>query len=153
MFSKDIKARDVTDRDRVPSIISSSLRIVGDLVSEGDVQVDGLIEGDVKARTLTVSEGAAVHGQINADEVCIRGKVEGQITAQKVELGHSARVSGDVVHVELSIESGAFLEGHCRHLEEMAQSPAQMRIAEAPKPDFEDGAGDQDEPGPKAVSA
>jgi hypothetical protein len=46
-------------KDRVPSIISASLRIVGDLVSEGDVQVDGIIEGDVNARSLTVSEGAA----------------------------------------------------------------------------------------------
>lgn len=121
MFSKDSKndsKRGAAEgRDRVPSIISASLRIVGDLVSEGDVQVDGTIEGDVSARSLTVSEGAAVTGQIVATRVCIRGEVHGQITSEKVELGRTAHVVGDIVHQDLSIESGAFLEGHCRRMD------------------------------------
>jgi cytoskeletal protein CcmA (bactofilin family) len=107
-------------KDRVPSIISASLRIVGDLVSEGDVQVDGIIEGDVNARSLTVSEGAAVKGQINSAKVIIRGEVHGQVTAESVELGRTARVIGDIVHADLTIESGAFLEGHCRHMDRPA---------------------------------
>jgi cytoskeletal protein CcmA (bactofilin family) len=108
------------NKDRVPSIISASLRIVGDLVSEGDVQVDGIIEGDVNARSLTVSEGAAVKGQINSTKVTIRGEVHGQVTAESVELGRTARVIGDIVHADLVIESGAFLEGHCRHMDRPA---------------------------------
>lgn len=111
MFSKGTK-----DRDRIPSIISQSLHIVGDLVSEGDVQVDGIVEGDVSARSVTVSEGAAIKGEIKAESVVIRGAVEGQITANQVELGRTAEVSGDILHVELSIDTGAFLEGHCRRL-------------------------------------
>lgn len=114
MFSKDSSPRSGRG-SRVPSIISSSLRIVGDLVSEGDVQVDGVIEGDVHANTLTVSEGAAVKGAIVVQSVCIRGAVEGQITAERVELGRTAHVVGDVIHTDLAIESGAFLEGHCGH--------------------------------------
>jgi len=103
-------------RKQVPSIISASLRIVGNLVSAGDVQVDGVVDGDVKSRTLTISQGAAVNGAIEADSVYIQGEVNGQITAENVVLGASARVVGDVVHSKLVIESGAFLEGHCRHL-------------------------------------
>jgi len=129
MFSKDSKPANGDAKDRVPSIISASLRIVGDLVSEGDVQVDGLIEGDVNARSLTVSEGAAVKGQINAQKVLIRGEVHGEVTAEVVELGRSARVTGDIVHADLTIESGAFLEGHCRHMDRPALPP-QARITE-----------------------
>jgi cytoskeletal protein CcmA (bactofilin family) len=103
-------------RKQVPSIISASLRIVGNLVSAGDVQVDGIVDGDVKSRTLTISHGAAVNGAIEADNVYIQGEVNGQITAENVALGVTARVVGDVVHSTLVIESGAFLEGHCRHL-------------------------------------
>lgn len=114
MFSKDTK--EVTkDVAKVPSIISPSLRIVGDLVSEGDVQVDGVIEGDVRARSLTLSEGAVIKGHVEADEVCVRGTVEGQILAGSVELGRTARVIGDVLHDVLSVEAGAFIDGHCRH--------------------------------------
>ena len=130
-------------KDRVPSIISASLRIVGDLVSEGDVQVDGLIEGDVNARSLTVSEGAIVKGQINAQKVLIRGEVHGQVTAESVELGRSARVTGDILHADLTIESGAFLEGHCRHMDRPALPP-QTRVSEnenadAPQPQAANG--------------
>ncbi|MDH3241381.1 MAG: polymer-forming cytoskeletal protein [Alphaproteobacteria bacterium] len=114
MFSKDTKDTP-KGAVKVPSIISANLRIVGDLVSEGDVQVDGVVEGDVRARSLTLSEGAVVKGQIDADEVRIRGTVEGQISAAHVELGRTARVSGDVLHDVLAIEAGAFIDGHCRH--------------------------------------
>ncbi|HEY4136330.1 MAG TPA: polymer-forming cytoskeletal protein [Alphaproteobacteria bacterium] len=103
-------------RNQVPSIISASLRIVGNLVSAGDVQVDGTVQGDVKSRTLSISQGAAVNGAIEADSVYIQGEVNGQITAQNVVLGATARVIGDVVHSNLVVESGAFLEGHCSHI-------------------------------------
>ncbi|MGY9006432.1 MAG: bactofilin family protein [Alphaproteobacteria bacterium] len=128
MFSKDSK-----DKDRVPSIISSGLHIVGNLVSEGDVQVDGIIEGDVNARSVTVSEGAAIKGQIRAESACVRGTVEGEISANRVELGRTAQVAGDILHVELSIDVGAFLEGHCRRLAE-PQKIGKAKEGETPAP-------------------
>jgi cytoskeletal protein CcmA (bactofilin family) len=129
MFSKDsktpAKSSSNDGKDRVPSIISPSLRVVGDLISDGDVQVDGIIEGDVSARSVTISEGATIKGQITAEKVLIRGEVHGQITADSVEFGRSARVIGDVVHNDLSIERGAYLEGQCRRKERSAL-PAQI---------------------------
>ena len=125
MFSRDTKKLGDTGRTRVPSIISASLRIVGDLVSEGDVQIDGIVEGDVHARSLTISEDAAVKGQIIAESACIRGTVEGQITADQVELGRTAKVIGDIIHSDLAIQSGAYFEGHCRHRQQSVdQIPA-----------------------------
>jgi cytoskeletal protein CcmA (bactofilin family) len=101
---------------QVPSIISASLRIVGNLVSDGEVQVDGAIEGDVTCRTLTVSENAAIRGEVEAETVRIHGAVHGQIKATNVSMGPTAKVMGDVVHANLVIESGAFVEGHCKRL-------------------------------------
>lgn len=123
MFSKDkgegvgTRPPAATKQQQIPSIISTNLRIVGNLLSDGDVQVDGIIEGDVKSRTLTVSEGATVKGQIHAETVRIRGNTLGRITANNVELGPTAKVVGDIVHTVLSIESGAYLEGTCKHIE------------------------------------
>ena len=121
MFSKETDKVANSRTARVPSIISANLRIVGDLVSDGDVQVDGAVEGDVRACTITVSEGAEVKGQVMAESVCIRGFVEGEITAAKVELGRTAKVLGDIVHKDLAIQSGAFLEGHCRRMEKSVE--------------------------------
>lgn len=123
MFSKDKGENAATHppatskQQKIPSIISTNLRIVGNLISEGDVQVDGVIEGDVRSRTLTVSEGATVNGQIHAETVRIRGNTLGRITANNVELGPTARVIGDIVHTVISIESGAYLEGQCKQID------------------------------------
>lgn len=132
MFSKDRKeaetALGTADRkQQPPSIISASLKIIGNLISEGDVQVDGVIEGDVKSRTLTVSENATVKGEIEAKTVRVRGSVIGQINADNVELGSTAKVVGDVVHAVLTIEAGAALEGNCRRLE-AEKKPAGERM-------------------------
>src|SRR3546814_1266085 len=47
-----------TAKAGVPSIISADLRITGNLKSDGDIQVDGHVEGDIDSATLTVGEGA-----------------------------------------------------------------------------------------------
>ncbi len=131
MFSNDSKDAETAPaadhKQQPPSIISASLKIVGDLISEGDVQVDGIIEGEVKTRTLTVSENATVKGPIQAKTVHVRGSVTGQINAHTVELGSTGKVVGDIVHAVLTIEAGASLEGNCRRME-AEKKPAEEKI-------------------------
>lgn len=98
-----------------PSIISSDLTINGNLTSEGDVQVDGTVEGDIISNKLTVSSTATVRGAIECETVVIAGHVTGQIKARHVTLAKTARVIADVIQERLSIEPGAFFEGNCRH--------------------------------------
>lgn len=99
-----------------PSIISSDVRIVGDVQSQGEVQIDGTIDGDIRTQTLLVGEGARVTGEIVADTVIVRGSVTGQVKARSVELAKTARLIGDILHEDLAIETGAFLEGHCKRV-------------------------------------
>ncbi|MGD9741861.1 MAG: polymer-forming cytoskeletal protein [Dongiaceae bacterium] len=128
MFSKGSKPTDAYTpsttepartpaRGASPSIISADLRIVGDLASAGDLQIDGEVEGDIQSRTLTVGEGAQVKGSLSAETVRVCGSVSGQIKATTVVLDKTARVTGDIMHTSLAIEPGAFLEGHCRRLD------------------------------------
>ncbi len=101
-----------------PSLISADLRIVGDLHSDGEIQVDGTIDGDIRTLVLLVGETANIKGEIVADTVHVHGTVNGQIKARAVNLAKSARVIGDILHEDLSIEAGAFLEGHCKRIAE-----------------------------------
>ena len=50
----------------IPSIVSADMKIVGSVESAGDIQIDGVIEGDVSSRTLTVSDTATVRGSVSA---------------------------------------------------------------------------------------
>ena len=132
MFSKGRKGSDMGGAERpvAPSIISTDLRIVGDLISEGEIQIDGVVEGDVRAETIMIGEPAEVTGEIIAESVSIFGTVTGQIKARSVSLAKTAHMLGDVHHQDLSIEKGAFLEGHCRRVtdEELAGPHAALEL-------------------------
>ncbi len=99
-----------------PSIFSSDLKIIGDLQSDGEIQVDGRVNGDIKTRALVVGETAVIKGEIIADSVRVLGRVDGQIKAKVVKLAKTAHVVGDILHEDLAIETGAFLEGHCKRI-------------------------------------
>lgn len=101
----------------VPSIISADLRVTGNLKSDGDIQVDGHIEGDIDSATLTVGEGAHVKGHISCESVRICGTIDGAVKAKSVVMAKTARVIGDIIHDSLAIEAGAFIEGNIKRLE------------------------------------
>jgi cytoskeletal protein CcmA (bactofilin family) len=113
----------------VPSIISADMTIVGDLRSNGDVHVDGNVQGDIAVRHLTVGEAASVRGEVSADSVRVCGSVNGRIRAREVVLTATARMHGDVHHETLSIEAGAQLDGQCRRLGEPATAGREVREA------------------------
>lgn len=100
-----------------PSIISGDLKITGDLQSQGDVHIDGTIEGDIKARSVTIGDNARINGRVSGDKVRICGNLTGGVDADMVELTKTARVEGDILHGSLQIEAGAFLEGQLRRRE------------------------------------
>ena len=106
-----------TAQGGVPSIISADLRITGNLKSDGDIQVDGHVEGDIDSATLTVGEGAHVKGHISCESVRICGTIDGAVKAKSVVMAKTARVIGDIIHDSLAIEAGAFIEGNIKRLE------------------------------------
>ena len=103
------------NRGTAPSIISGDLTVTGTLVSNGDIQIDGTIEGDVRSVGLVIGEKAQIHGEVLAEEMTVRGKVIGRIRARKVLLAATAHVEGDILHEAFAVEAGAFFEGNCRH--------------------------------------
>jgi len=96
------------------SVIGKALKVTGQLESTEDIHIEGEVEGDVRGVSVRVDQTAKVHGTVYGDTVEILGTLNGKIEAQKVVLTSTARVSGDVVHQDIRIDSGAFIDGHCR---------------------------------------
>lgn len=116
MFSSNSKTEPKSPKvNAMPSIISESLVIEGNLASEGEVQIDGKVFGDVRAENLTVGQSACITGEIDAGVLTIRGEVEGGIKGEEISITSTAKVTGDVVHKSLSIEPGAKIDGHLKH--------------------------------------
>ncbi len=97
-----------------PSVIGADLVIIGNMISKGEVQVDGEVQGDLHGQLVQVGERARITGGIIADEVVVRGHVMGSIRSKKVMLQASSHVEGDIYHQSLAIEQGAFFEGKSR---------------------------------------
>ena len=122
MFSKNSKGSGSTvdsqpdEKSSPPSILSVDLKIVGDLHSKGEIQIDGTIEGDIRTNTLLVGKTANIKGEIVADVVNVHGSINGQIKSREVNLAKTAHVVGDILHENLAIETGAFLEGQCKRM-------------------------------------
>src|SRR5215471_9800154 len=127
-------------KNGVPSIISGDLIVKGTLVSNGDVQIDGKVEGDIRANALVIGDQAIILGDVFAEEAVVRGRVEGSIRARKVQLCATCHVEGNILHEALSVEAGAFFEGNCRHSDNpLADAPdgtisSDRRAAQASHP-------------------
>ncbi|MDA0653393.1 MAG: polymer-forming cytoskeletal protein [Proteobacteria bacterium] len=116
MFSKAKSDSRRKGKPVSPTIISSDMRITGNITSEGEVQIDGVVDGDVRGAKVSIGASGHIAGAVTADRILVRGRVNGQIRAQLVTLTRTAQVKGDIFHDTLSMESGAKLEGHCRRL-------------------------------------
>ncbi|MFL2770429.1 MAG: polymer-forming cytoskeletal protein [Rhodospirillaceae bacterium] len=100
----------------VPSIISVVLSVEGNLSSNGEIQVDGTVLGDVSCKALIVGIKGSVCGEVTAQTVRIHGAINGQVKAKSVFLASTAQMSGDIEHESLAIEPGAYIEGHCKRI-------------------------------------
>lgn len=129
MFSSSKKTNPQSAAKQAPpSILSAGLTVNGDLNSEGEMQIDCLVNGDVTAVRLAIGENAKVVGEVVAEQVLIRGEVIGRIRAKSVELDKTAKVRGDIWHELLSIAAGAKIEGLCKFAENPRDMVAKLSV-------------------------
>ncbi|EME68897.1 cell shape determination protein CcmA [Paramagnetospirillum caucaseum] len=93
------------------SVIGADVRIVGNIFTQGEMQIDGQVEGDISCQRLLVGEGARITGEVTAETVQVHGELNGKINASSVLIAKSAKVTGDVIQDSLEIEAGASMEG------------------------------------------
>lgn len=104
----------------MPSVISNDMNILGNLISDGYVDINGHIEGNVKCDVLTIRAQGIVKGDIFAETVNVHGQVSGIIKAKHVFMASSARVRGVIMHESMSMEEGAFIDGQCKRTDRSA---------------------------------
>jgi cytoskeletal protein CcmA (bactofilin family) len=119
----------------VASLVANDMTLEGNITGGGELQVDGVIKGDVRVERVTIGDGGQVDGGIYAEAVEVRGKVSGSITAKQVRLYGACHVDGDITHEQLAMETGAFFQGRSLRLQRPATSvqPSTGASSIAPK--------------------
>lgn len=98
------------------TIIGAGVILEGKLSSNGNIRVDGAINGDITANgNVTVGETGEISGEIRAEVISIGGRVIGSINAkEKAILESKAVLQGDIVSKILVVEAGAIFDGNSR---------------------------------------
>jgi cytoskeletal protein CcmA (bactofilin family) len=97
------------------NLIGPGTEIKGDLICEGDIRIDGRVDGTIKVgQRLVIGESGIVNGNIQADNAIIAGFVNGNIKSIQSTLLHGKSiVKGDIYTSQIIIESGASFNGRC----------------------------------------
>ncbi|HZK94564.1 MAG TPA: polymer-forming cytoskeletal protein [Prolixibacteraceae bacterium] len=91
-------------------------KIIGDIESDGDIRMDGAMEGKLNCKgRVVIGPEALIKGTINAQNAEILGNVEGEINViDLLTLKSTAVITGDLLMGKLSVEPGARFTGNCK---------------------------------------
>jgi cytoskeletal protein CcmA (bactofilin family) len=106
---EDRKSEDTT-------IISLGVKIEGKVRSNGNIRVEGQIEGDITSQgSIVIGGNGEVNGQVNADIISIAGTVNGSVKAKnKLTLEENGNLKGDIFTKILIVKEGAQFDGKCK---------------------------------------
>ena len=115
MFSDNKKDRQNADLISSQNLISKGTKIVGDLISEGDMRIDGTLEGNLKTPgKVVVGKSGVVKGTLDGTDAHFEGKFSGKLTLSgTLTLKSSAHIEGEVVVGKLEVEPGATFNVTC----------------------------------------
>lgn len=102
-----------SDQSQASNRILLGTNVQGDLISDGDIRIDGKVKGNIKiAGKLVVGEHGVVEGEVECKNAAVAGAVDGTFkVAQTLTVAQTGKVSGQVHTEKLSIEPGAELNG------------------------------------------
>jgi cytoskeletal protein CcmA (bactofilin family) len=96
-----------------PTILGKTMRIVGEIVSEEELYIDGELEGTLELRNhLTIGPNSKVIANVKATEVVVFGSVRGNVEAiNRISLRAGATMIGDIKTAGIIIDDGAYFKG------------------------------------------
>lgn len=113
------------------TIIAAGVQVEGDFTSQGNVLIEGIVQGSLKTeRDLRVGEKAVITANVKAANAVVAGEVRGNVVVSgKLELEQTARVYGDVKTEVLVVAAGAMVNGNIRMGNEEASTPDAKTVA------------------------
>ncbi len=130
------------DNKSVETIVGESVKLKGNLKSDGDVIINGSVSGDVRTKaSVKVGIHANVVASIKAANVQISGVVQGNIDAKDtLQISETGKVYGDIQAGVLVVSPGALFSGKCSMIEtkrEIELEPV-LETEEEPEPEKEE---------------
>jgi cytoskeletal protein CcmA (bactofilin family) len=97
------------------TVVGPSVRIQGDLNSEGNIRIEGHVTGKVKtSQSVYVGQAAIITADVVAGNAVIGGEIQGNLKISgHLVLQSSAKINGDIHCSIFRVEDGAQFTGKC----------------------------------------
>ncbi|GGF46665.1 bactofilin family protein [Echinicola rosea] len=124
MFNKGEEKKSVAEMVNSSNVIAKETSIKGDIVTQGNIRIEGEVDGTLSSKTkIVIGESARLIGNINTKEAEIAGNVEGEVRCSEILfLKRTAVINGNILTKKLVIENGAVFNGDCKMTENVQTS-------------------------------
>ena len=97
------------------NIIGAETDITGQIVTKGDIRIDGKLKGSLQAEgRVVIGETGEIDGEIECGNIEVYGKVFGKVAVKELTmLKSTAKIEADITTKKLGVEPGAIFTGHC----------------------------------------
>ena len=106
---------DSTMNGPAETVVGPSVKIQGDLNSEGNIRIEGQVTGKVvTTQNVFVGEGAIITADVMAGSAVIAGHINGNVKiSNHLILQGTGNIAGDITCTILRVEDGAQFTGKC----------------------------------------
>lgn len=127
-------------KEVISSILSKDMQISGEIRFKGKARIDGLVEGNVKGEHLILSETSKILGDVDVDSLICHGTIEGNINSKLVTAHPTATIQGILAATNLTVESGATLNGEIKATQQQPQKSTKTTPSPLPTKEIQKAA-------------
>jgi cytoskeletal protein CcmA (bactofilin family) len=101
--------------NKLPNMIGPGTKIIGNIETNGDIRIDGNIEGNIISKgKVVIGANGLVKGEIQCANAELSGSLDGKIfVTDLLSLKSTSKITGEMKVGKLSIEPGALFTGNC----------------------------------------
>jgi cytoskeletal protein CcmA (bactofilin family) len=115
--------------DRLNVIVEGS-KVIGDLIAESNIRIDGVVQGNVTATSKVVlGQNGSIKGNLTCGAADIEGNIEGILKVEGLlSLRSTAVITGEITTAQLEVEEGAKFSGNCKMSNYSAQATQKTAV-------------------------
>jgi cytoskeletal protein CcmA (bactofilin family) len=100
-----------TKRAIKPTIISEGFEFVGNITSEGTLNIAGVVKGKITAKSILVDVEGQVEGDLTSEILVVKGRIVGEVVCQDLNVGSRAFIDGSISYQNIHIQRGGRVAG------------------------------------------
>ena len=93
------------------SIIAQGIDFVGEIVTEGNIHIDGNMKGSIKAHEVVIGPEGDFEGEINSDYLIVSGKSKGKYVVKNIHIKKEGFIQGKAKYELIVVDAGGKIQG------------------------------------------